>query len=107
MRDTTETRRRLETKLTDLLSRHSRLNAHLRNRDRELPSDWQDLAQFVENDEVLEVLEERTRERVEAIAGALRRLDAGTYGMCASCGAEIADERLELLPTTRVCASCA
>lgn len=107
MTDVNEIRRRMERQLADLLSRHSRLQAHLRNQDREVPDDWQDMAQFVENDEVLELLEERTRERVEAMAGALRRIEAGTYGSCASCGGAIGEERLELLPTTRVCAACA
>jgi len=105
--DLNEVRSRLEARLADLLSRHARIEGHLRNRDRELPDDWQDLAQFVENDEVLELLEERTRERVEAMAGALRRIEAGTYGICTACGAAIADERLELLPTTEICAACA
>lgn len=107
MTDVNEIRQRMERQLTDLLSRHSRLEAHLRNQDRELPDDWQDMAQFVENDEVLELLEERTRERVEAMAEALRRIEAGTYGTCATCGGEIGDERLQLLPTTRVCSGCA
>lgn len=107
MTEPNDIRQRLERRLADLLSRHSRLEAHLRNQDREVPDDWQELAQFVENDEVLEALEERTRERVEAMAQAIRRIDEGTYGTCATCGGEIGSERLELLPTTRVCASCA
>lgn len=107
MSDVTEIRRRLEHELADLLSRHSRLNAHLRNRDREIPDDWQDMAQFVENDEVLELLEERTREQVEDMTRALHRIEEGTYGTCTRCGGEIGAERLALLPTTTLCAACA
>ncbi len=38
-----------------------------------------------------------------AVAEALARLDAGTYGSCESCGQAIADERLEAVPATRFC----
>jgi len=107
MTDLNELRTRLEADLKDVLSKHARISAHLRNTDRELPADWSDMAQFVENDEVLEVLEERTRDRIEHLIRALRRIENGTYTCCASCGGEILAERLELLPTTIVCARCA
>jgi RNA polymerase-binding transcription factor DksA len=38
-----------------------------------------------------------------AVLDALARLDAGTYGRCASCDAPIPDERLEAVPATRFC----
>jgi DnaK suppressor protein len=44
--------------------------------------------------------------RVE-IEGALRRMDSGKYGLCESCGQEIAEARLEALPFARTCISCA
>lgn len=100
-------RARLEEEMKELLGRHERLSAHLRNEDRELPIDWPEMAQFMENDEVLEVLEERTRDRVNALAAALTRLEEGTYGTCATCGRPISQERLDVLDTTPVCASCA
>ena len=100
-------RARIEEELKELVGRHKRLSAHLRNEDRELPIDWSEMAGFMENDEVLEALEGRTRERVDALAVALTRLDEGTYGTCASCGNAISDERLELLNATTLCASCA
>jgi len=99
-------RERLEASLAEMLGRHSKLTGHLRNKDREIPLDWSEMAQFMENDEVLEALEARTRERMEALAAALRRLEEGTYGSCGSCGNPISEERLDVLPTTPVCASC-
>jgi RNA polymerase-binding transcription factor DksA len=100
-------RKKLEDEFRDVLQHHGRISAHLRNEDREMPADWSEMAQFVENDEVLEALEERTRDRVEALRRAVLRIDAGEYTTCASCGGEISDERLELLPTTPICAACA
>jgi RNA polymerase-binding transcription factor DksA len=38
---------------------------------------------------------------------ALTRLDAGTYGTCARCGAPIAPERIAARPATGTCVACA
>jgi len=37
---------------------------------------------------------------------ALRRLYAGEYGMCESCGQAIAPQRLEVVPHARLCIKC-
>ena len=107
MTDFTATRQQLEGELRELLTRHTRISAHLRNEDRDVPDDWTEMAQFLENDEVLEALEERTREHIDTIRHAVRRIDAGTYGTCGSCDGEISKERLELIPTAVVCSACA
>jgi RNA polymerase-binding transcription factor DksA len=41
------------------------------------------------------------------IEAALHRIEAGEYGECVSCGAEIDPERLDLVPATPFCATCA
>jgi RNA polymerase-binding transcription factor DksA len=41
--------------------------------------------------------------RLGQIDDALRRLDGGTYGICAACGTPIPAERLELVPETPYC----
>ncbi len=46
------------------------------------------------------------RQLAEVIA-ALRRLDEGTYGRCATCEQPIGSQRLEALPTARLCIECA
>jgi DnaK suppressor protein len=38
---------------------------------------------------------------------ALRRVDEGSYGLCASCGGPIGDERLDALPYVAYCIDCA
>jgi RNA polymerase-binding transcription factor DksA len=43
----------------------------------------------------------------EQVIEALRRVDDGTYGVCESCGEVIPEDRLEVLPFTAVCMSCA
>jgi RNA polymerase-binding protein DksA len=40
------------------------------------------------------------------IEGALRRIEAGTFGACETCGKQIALERLEALPWAVDCVAC-
>ena len=103
----TELRQALESELTDVLGKSERLENHLRNKDRTIPKDWSEMAQFVENDEVLEALEVRSRDRIVELTQAIERIDAGTYDRCRDCGVPISEERLSLIPTTAVCAECA
>lgn len=53
-------------------------------------------------DTALELGEIRTRER-EEIEDALKRMNAGTYGICERCGEPIELDRLEAMPTARLC----
>ena len=43
---------------------------------------------------------------LQAIEGALRRIESGTYGVCRDCGEPIAEARLNAIPWTRVCITC-
>ncbi len=43
---------------------------------------------------------------LQAIEEALKRIDAGNYGVCRDCGELIAPARLNAIPWTRVCISC-
>ena len=46
-------------------------------------------------------------ELLAAVEEALRRIEAGTYGRCTSCGADIGRQRLDALPYTPLCIRCA
>jgi RNA polymerase-binding transcription factor DksA len=50
---------------------------------------------------------ERVIARMAALRRALTKVRNGTYGRCEGCGARIDPERLEILPTTSLCAACA
>ncbi|MEQ1574322.1 MAG: TraR/DksA C4-type zinc finger protein [Vicinamibacterales bacterium] len=43
---------------------------------------------------------------LQAIEGALQRVEDGTYGICRDCGEPIAAARLTAIPWTRVCIAC-
>jgi len=48
-------------------------------------------------------LEENSAEVLAAIDAALGRIDDGTYGICAKCGSQIPEERLEARPWSQLC----
>jgi DnaK suppressor protein len=48
-------------------------------------------------------LEEDAEEILAAIDDALRRIDEGTYGICARCGRDIGAERLRAVPYATLC----
>jgi RNA polymerase-binding transcription factor DksA len=50
-------------------------------------------------------LEENSGNVLREIEAALKRLEAGTYGTCATCGRPIEPERLEYLPWSTRCAA--
>ena len=55
----------------------------------------------------LQGLRDAARVELAELDRAIGRLDDGTYGYCAQCGAPIAPERLEALPATTTCIRCA
>jgi len=99
-----EIRSRLERRLAQLLARTSKIESDLRKPgDR----DWTERATERENEEVLEELGAAELAEIGEIRAALGRLDAGNYGRCQHCGAEIREERLAVLPFAPLCIACA
>ncbi len=104
--------------MTDLTARRAQLMTRLGELDRRIhsiedqlddprPKDWEDAAIESEGDEVLESLGLQSEAEIRRIRAALERLRTGTYGECVECGAEIAAARLDLLPDTPFCKTCA
>jgi len=51
-------------------------------------------------------LDARESAELDAIDAALKRIEAGSYGVCVDCGAEIPAARLHAAPETSRCISC-
>ena len=68
--------------------------------------DTYDLASEERDREINFILSDRERVKIKQIDDALGRLEEGSYGVCESCGLEIAEERLEAMPFTRLCRDC-
>jgi DnaK suppressor protein len=58
------------------------------------------------DEEIDDTLEENSEHVLAEIDQALARIDAGTYGICVSCGREIQLERLEAIPYATQCIDC-
>lgn len=101
----------LTERRAQLLARMADLNSRLTSIETELDShnnaDWEELATERETDEVLEGIGLSGQQELRMIEAALHRIDGGEYGFCMKCGAQISEERLDVLPFTPFCKTCA
>ena len=97
-------RAQLEERLAFLDARLHEIDAEL---DSHQSKDWEELATEREGDETLERLGQSGQAEMAQIRAALGRMDAGDYGICVTCGNAISEERLDLLPFTPFCRTCA
>ncbi|HUN60105.1 MAG TPA: TraR/DksA family transcriptional regulator [Candidatus Binataceae bacterium] len=68
--------------------------------------DTYDLASEERDREINSILSDRERDKIRQIDDVFERMEDGSYGECESCGLEIAEERLEAMPFTRLCRDC-
>lgn len=97
-------RERLEKKKSELNARLERITAKVRQ---SLESDSKERALQLEDSEVVDALGNEAREELKKISQALRRMDAGDYGLCTSCGMPIDSKRIEAYPYASECIDCA
>jgi DnaK suppressor protein len=97
-------RQQLDQKKSDLLARLERITANLR---RGYEADSKERAKQLEDSEVVDALGNEARAEVARITATLRRMDAGEYGTCIECGADIDQNRLEAYPYADECIDCA
>jgi len=98
---------RLQARRDELSRRADRVDADLRRERDPLVQDFADQGIQRSNDEVLREIGDSAKHELRQIDVALRRLADGEYFSCASCGNEIEAARLEALPATDRCVSCA
>lgn len=94
----------LEARLADLKGRLAGIEAEL---DSHQSADWEELAPERETDEVLEGMGVSGQHEIRRIEAALKRIAEDEYGECVKCGADIGEERLDVLPSTPFCRKCA
>ena len=94
-----------------LLERRDELNVRLssikRDATRKNSADWSEQAQERENDEVIDALGNEATLELQKISRALDRMKEDEYGYCVGCGAEIPEDRLEVMPYADLCVKCA
>lgn len=105
MQDLEEFKQRLLSLKQEVTQRISSIDKDIRHEG--MSADWEEQAQERENDEVLESLGNASEQELAMINAALQRIDEGEYFSCSSCGEEIPQARLKLLPFTVHCVICA
>jgi RNA polymerase-binding protein DksA len=70
-------------------------------------ADWAEQAGERENEEVLNALESEAKIEIQHLSNAITRMENGSYGICQTCGEDIAKQRLEVQPAATNCIKCA
>lgn len=104
MPNTDAIKARLEAQLVELKERQGRIADDLAE---PLNADASEQAVEMEDDVSLQGQAALLAQEIASVNRALLRVENGTYGECARCGAEIAPERLEVRPEASLCMSCA
>lgn len=93
-----------------LRARRDELTRRLRRIEDELvepnSQDVSERAIDIEDEEVLEGIGQAGADELKAVTAALERIDAGTFGVCANCGAPISAARLDAVPHAAICEEC-
>jgi len=101
----------IAARTAQIKDRRLELVARMSSVDQELGAhgspDWEDNAVEHEEDETLEALGIAAQKEILMLDAALKRIDAGEYGYCVTCGTAISEQRLDLLPATPFCRNCA
>ncbi len=104
----------LEHFKTELLSSKEKLAREIAHYEKEDPYKSSLRSTEVLDDTITEIEEHdrllatsaELKKDLQEIEKALSRMELGTFGICVSCGNQIEEERLEVLPTATMCLSC-
>ena len=94
----------LEARLRELKARLYKISDEL---EQPVSERFAEQAVERESEEVLEDLGAAGLQEIRMIEAALGRIARGSYGICVNCGEEIGEERLNVLPATPMCRTCA
>ena len=100
-------KKELETKREELANRVNAISNDLSRKKGAVSADFEEQAQEVENDEVLDGLGDIERKEIVLIDGALERIAQGTFGTCTSCDEKIDEKRINAVPYAVTCIKCA
>jgi len=105
--DTQAVRARLLKRREELQIRASRASADLRHESDPLSADFAEQVTQRESDDVLGAISQSAQQELRLVQAALQRLAQGRYTTCADCGQPIEEERLQAVPYTDRCRTCA
>ena len=94
----------LEARAAELRARVAGMDNALRE---PLSADFEEQAADLEAQDALGGVEDAVLQEIAQIEEALKRIADGNYGVCTSCGEDIAPKRLAAQPTATRCINCA
>ena len=100
-------RHRLLARRASIIGRVTRTEDLLGQDEAQATSEIEEEAQELNQARLTAQLEERGRAEIVAIDVAITRIERGEYGYCETCEEPIDVARLEVLPTARLCTTCA
>lgn len=100
-------RKQLLQRRETLIRRMQEIAEQQQHADGPLSQDFAEQATEREHEEVLDALGEAGRLELSQINRTLERIDEGDYGICVDCGEAIAEARLNILPNSEYCITCA
>ena len=103
MTENNAVRAELQQRLSDLEARAGRIEAEMTV---PLDADSEEQATETADDEALASEDEMVIREIATVRAAIGRFDAGHYGQCMSCGADIAPARLAAMPEATLCTDC-
>ncbi|MDA2927313.1 TraR/DksA family transcriptional regulator [Acidobacteria bacterium AH-259-G07] len=100
-------KKKLQEKRTELISVVQKTENYGRQIDSEVEAmDIADKASSSYTKEFMFSKSDTDRQLLQAVVGALSRIDDGTYGECTNCGESVDRKRLEAVPWTPLCLRC-
>ena len=100
------TARKLEELRDELTHRIDAIEADVHHKKEPVEKDFAEQVTQRENDDVLSAIDNEAQYTVQLIDAALIRIKDGSYGLCAKCGEQIPEKRLEALPYVTTCVDC-
>lgn len=97
---------RLQEELDILVNENLLAAQEARSGDNNYEDDLADSASNIFDRERDLSLERNVRDLLAQVKEALQRIEAGTYGVCASCHKRIDEQRLRALPYAELCIDC-
>ena len=102
-----EIRKKLLAQRRDLLRQVAQTEEELRWFETDIESEVEERGQEETMVRLLDRMDARMKAQIEAVDRALVKVESGQYGNCEGCGKAIPPSRLEALPATVMCMSCA
>jgi DnaK suppressor protein len=105
--DINEIKKQLLSDRHTLEDRLERTHKHIFHKDEAISPNFHEQVVQTENDQLVYALDHEGQSELNQINEALRRIEAGSYTQCSKCGEPIGEQRLEAIPYTSSCISCA